>query len=229
MADSVIINGRRIPVPGNGVSGREILSQANPQAGRRAVIRNGFEAQTVDPNKNYSNAELTDKNGKPVKIDVIPDRTKGSFWAPRSALSKQIITEQVFDLAAKNFKSGVDFDEDNADWVVFPNFVLPKSWSGLAETTPLMIVFPTEYPQMPPIGFYLKGDIPNAPDGHFYQQAYHEAAKEPIEAGWKWFCTYVNPGSWRPAYYRQAGDWQRGDNLWTYLTLIKEVLATKGA
>lgn len=151
------------------------------------------------------------------------------FWGTRTPLSKRIITEQVYDVAEHIFTKGVDFDEQNAHWVVFPEYHLPYAWKGIARTTSLMVVFPTDYPVTPPIGFYMKGDIPVAPGGHFYTEAYHSAAKSPLRQGWKWYCVYVNPGSWRPCSYRKSGDWKRGDNLYTYLTLIKEALSGTSA
>ena len=172
--------------------------------------------------------DLTDKNGNPVKIDTIPDRTKGyvMFGGNRSALSKQIITEQVYDIALNLFKTGVQFDEENADWVIFPDYILPANWHYIAKRTPLMIVFPTQYPQIPPVGCYMKGDIPESANGHMYKQAYHEADKAPLEAGWQWYCVYVKPGTWRPVRYNGKNSWKRGDNLWDYVTLITEVLGT---
>ncbi|HXK50815.1 MAG TPA: hypothetical protein PKW56_10155 [Clostridiales bacterium] len=171
---------------------------------------------------------LKDKTGDILKIEDIPDRTKAytQFGGVRSELSRIVITEQVFDIAQHYFKSGVEFDEENADWVIFPNFMLPKRWHHITERSPLMVVFPTHYPETPPIGFYLKGDIPDSPNGHFYTQAYHDADKAPIEAGWKWYCVYINPGTWMPRKYKGPLSWRSGDNLWTYMNLVKEVLSS---
>jgi len=144
-------------------------------------------------------------------------------------VSKSIITEQVVDIAEHYLKGGVDFDEGNADWMVAPKYKLPKIWESIAMFSPLLIIFPTDYPEIPPIGFYLKADIPCSPDNsHFFNQAYHDACKDPLQDGWKWYCVYVNPGSWNPARCQRTGDWKNGDNLWTYFTLINEVLASKG-
>ena len=167
-------------------------------------------------------------SGSPEVRQEAPPSTSTDplFWGGRSPISKRIITEQVYDVAEHYFKDGVEFDEESAHWFVVPRYHLPFAWKGIAQTTSMMIVFPTEYPQIPPIGFYLKGDILRAPGkGHFYQQAYHEAAKAPLSKGWKWYCVYVNPGSWQPAQYSRPGDWKYGDNLWTYLTLVKEALS----
>ncbi|MCB1188940.1 MAG: hypothetical protein KDK90_00790 [Leptospiraceae bacterium] len=200
-----IINGKRIPVPNGQLSGQEILNQmGGSQSGRRPVIQEGLQFEQIDPYKTYT---PRGKKGQSIKAQWIPERTKGSFYGPRDAFSKQIIAEQVFDVALHLFKSGISFDEENADWTVVNKYVLPPIWHDIAQTTDLQIVFPTEYPSMPPIGFYVNGGIENAPDGHLYTQAYHEAAKEPIEAGWKWFCVYIQPGSWRPS----RRNWRQGD------------------
>ncbi len=38
-------------------------------------------------------------------------------------------------------------------------------------------------------------------------------------------CSGFNPGSWQLAPIQYAGDRRKGDNLWTYFTLISEVLS----
>lgn len=222
-----IINGRRVVnVPGGGVTGTQLIDELGPARGRRAVIhRGGLQFETIQPHRHYSPRELVDKKGQPVKVDTIPDRTKGGFGGPRDPLSRQIIAEQVYDTAEHLFKEGIEFDEDNADWMVAPKYYLPPNWRHVARSTALLIAFPTEYPALPPIGFYLMADLPQSPNGHLYGQAYHDAWKAPLEHGWKWYCAYLAPGAWQPAPVRRSGDWRRGDNLWTYLTLVNETLA----
>jgi hypothetical protein len=160
---------------------------------------------------------------------AIPVRHKGSFGGPRGPLSRRIIWEQVADVAEHLFKEGVDFDEDNADWLVVPKFYLPRNWAHIADSTPLLITFPTEYPALPPVGFYMTAALPLSPNGHLYEQAYHEAWQEPLrgDKGWKWYCVYIAPGDWRPAPVQRPGDWRRGDNLWTYMSLIQETLGSR--
>lgn len=70
-----IINGRRVEK--EYMSGAEIIREARPELGRRVVIRKGFDAFTVDGSKTYSPTDLKDKKGNPVRIETIPDRTKG--------------------------------------------------------------------------------------------------------------------------------------------------------
>jgi len=129
----------------------------------------------------------------------------------------------VVDIAEHLFRQGVEFDEDNAHWLVVPNYGLPPRWHNIARGTPLMVVFPEEYPALPPVGFYMKADIPESPDGHFYQATYHNAWQEPLRHGWKWYCVYIHNGAWQP-----ARNWKEGDNLFTYFHLIREALGNEG-
>lgn len=225
-----IINGRRVNVnniPNGGVYGRQLIEEAGFGKLRRPVMqRGGFNFETVDPNRRYTQKDLVDKKGQGIKFTSIPVRDKGGrFGGRRDALSKRIITEQVYDIAENLFKQGIDFDEQNAAWMVVPRFNLPPNWRHIAQSTALMVAFPDDYPALPPIGFYMMADIPISPDGHFFNKVYHEAWDEPIRHGWKWYCVYIHAGAWQPASYRQPGDWKRGDNLYTYFTLINESLA----
>ncbi|GAC1697793.1 MAG: hypothetical protein PVS3B3_23460 [Ktedonobacteraceae bacterium] len=221
-----IVNGRRIQVPPQGITGHNLIQHVNPGTGRRPVIQQGGTFQTIRPSSTYKPTDLYDKHGNPVKITTIPDRTKGVVYGgDRTSFSKQIITEQVYDIAQKLFKQGVSFDEEHADWMIANDYVLPPIWHSIARTTDLLIIFPTEYPEVPPVGFYLKEDIPLSVNGHLYQTAYHEACSDPLTQGWKWYCVYINAGAWQPAPIQRPGDWRTGDNLWTYFTLISEVLS----
>src|SRR2546429_4138351 len=159
-----IINGRRIQVPPGGITGQDIIQQMNPGLGRRPVIQQGVAFRPIQTDYTYKPEELFDKRGRPVKITTIPDRTKGmvTYGGDRTFLSKQIITEQVYDIAEKLFKRGVSFDEDDADWMIANQYVLPPIWHHIARTTDLLIIFPTEYPELPPVGFYLNRDSPRS-------------------------------------------------------------------
>lgn len=220
----VIINGRRVPVEDR-VRGDMLSRMAGVGTGRRPVKVADGRSELLDPGRTYSSADLTDRHGRPVKISSIPDRTKGTeiFSGRRDARSIAIIREQVYDLAGKFVRGNVDFDEDNADWMVIPHFRLPSGW-GVA-TAPMMLVFPRQYPVTPPIGFYLPAWL-QSPNGHFYGAAYHGASSAPTFEDWNWYCCTVNNGSWRPYPALHSGDWRRGDNLWTYISLINEVLAS---
>lgn len=220
-----IINGRRIDprsIP-NGVKGSELNRHAKAGQGRRAIFETGGKVEEIDSKHHYSQKELTDKQGRGAKITTMPDRSKGyGFGGRRSPESRRVIIEQVYDIAEKLFKQGLDFDEDNAHWMVVPQYYLPKQWHRISRYTPLMVAFPHEYPALPPIGFYMTADIPLSPDGHFFDWVAHGAWDEPINHGWKWYCTYIEQGAWRP-----TKNWRHGDNLYTYFHLIREVLGAQ--
>jgi hypothetical protein len=161
---------------------------------------------------------------------VTEKKNTSLFWGDRSPLSKRIIVEQCEDIGKHRFGNDVKIDYDGANTFVINNYLLPSAWRNTPgvynQRTPLAIVFPTEYPKIAPIGFYLKAQIGNAPNGHFYNQAYHDADKVMLDHGWKWYCVYVNAGTWQPAMYRKPNDWRFGDNLWTYFDLITEALTS---
>ena len=117
------------------------------------------------------------------------------YFAPRDDLSRIIITEQIIDVAENWYPKGIDFDEKNCDWVIFPDYKLPESWHHIAKTSPMMVVFPTSYPAIPPVGFYLHDDIDSSPNGHLFSKAFHEACKLPLTKGWQWYCVFVTKGS----------------------------------
>jgi hypothetical protein len=215
-----IINGRRIDPTsiGAGVRGSELAREARAGFGRRPIIEKGGKVETIDPTRTYYRGDLIDKRGRGAKITSMPERMKGYG---RSAESNRLISEQVLEVAQQLFKQGVQFDEDGADWLVIPDYPLPDNWHHIARSTALLVVFPKEYPMLPPVGFYLPNDVPCSPDGHLFGFAAHGASDAPIRAGWRWFCIYTAPGAWRP-----QRNWRHGDNLFTYFTLIREALGS---
>ncbi|MDR1658305.1 MAG: hypothetical protein LBT47_12280 [Deltaproteobacteria bacterium] len=219
---TIVINGRRIPI-GNGLHGHQLNQAAGAKRGRRTVMVDGIKVQTVEHHHFYHPHELVGRNGKPIKVNSIPDRTKGGlFDEKRDQASKDLIRRQIYDLAANFAHGGLDFDEDNSNWVIFPHFKMPEAWG--VSTSALMVIFPDDYPRIPPIGFYLPSKL-SSPYGHFFNQTYHEASGAPIKEGWNWYCCYIS-GVWRPAPDDGRNGWKFGDNLWTYLTLINEVLTS---
>ena len=219
-----IINGRRLDPRslGKGASGKELAGFAKAGPGRRPIIECGGRVHQIDSNRHYNRHELVDKHGRGAKIASMPDRSKAhGFGGPRSPQSKRVIAEQVVDLAEHLFTQGLDFDEEGAHWMVVPQYRLPSRWHRVARDTPLMVVFPNEYPALPPIGFYMMADIPISPDGHLFRGVYHGAWDAPIQRGWKWYCAYIHEGAWQPARH-----WRDGDNLYTYFHLVKEVLGS---
>lgn len=202
-------------IDGNYHRGDEIMLEI--PRGRRVVHMQGKVVKNLDPRKNYSPEDMR-------RMRVMPDRSKGGYYGNRSALSRQVIHKQIVAVSEEIFKnfSEIDFDDRHYDWMTVVRYQLPPSWSE--RFAPLMILFPTEYPELPPVGFYLPDHIVS-PNGHLMAQAYHGADSAPIQRGWNWYCVYVNPGSWRPAYGRYAEDWRKGDNLFEYLALVGESLA----
>lgn len=200
-------------IDGNWHSGEEI--QSNMGIGRRAVEISGKSVKNLNPRKNYSPDEI-------ARIREIPDRCKGGYFGDRSNRSKRIIHNQIVNVSKNLFKDNaeIEFDDDNYDWMVISGYRMPPEW-GVRETS-LMIILPTEYPELPPVGFYLPDDLVS-PNGHFYSNAYHNASDAPIEKGWNWYCAYIDSGNWRPSW--GAGD--GGDTLWEYITLIGELISDR--
>lgn len=207
-------------IPEDGMSGTELLKGVRVGRGRKAILSSGSKVEQVQHGRHYSKRELINKRGRAVKISTMPDRAKGgSFRQGPNIHSQQIIREQVESVSDKFFNRTMSFDESNARWAVVPHYILPEKWHHITCKTPLMVVFPDEYPMLPPIGFYMKADIEGPLDGHLYSGAYHEAWSEPLKQGWKWYCIYIHDGAWQP-----ARNWQIGDNLFTYFHLIREAL-----
>jgi hypothetical protein len=117
---------------------------------------------------------------------------------------------------------GVYYDDEHRDWLIIPNYPLPARFK--ARRCDMLIVFPETYPETPPIGFYLnrRFELRNGQvDGHLTSRAYHGAA-DLTDQGWHWYCVTMDmnsPGAWNP-----KADWQQPDNLWTYLTMVREAL-----
>lgn len=73
----VIVNGRRVPVDAQ-VRGADLARLADAGPGRRPVkIRDG-RSEPLHPSKIYTESDLKDRRGQPVKLSSIPDRTKGA-------------------------------------------------------------------------------------------------------------------------------------------------------
>lgn len=73
--------------------------------------------------------------------------------------------------------------------------------------TDLLLVLPPQFPQLPPIGFYLRGDAATGGldlSHLFVHRAFHEApnlSHEPEK--WRWYCLIVQ--HWDPARHTLAG------------------------
>ncbi len=176
-----------------------------------------IDRNAVNPAFKYVTNEF-DKSKQEVSI-------KNSFWGKRSEYSKRVITEQVCEVAINLFKTEVIFDEQNANWLEIPEYPLPKIWHDIATTIPLLLIFPTEYPDRPPIGFYLKRWI-NARKEVFGMEV-NELNRDEFESAWKWYCVYIQGDKWRPVLSFKPGAWRYGDNLFTYFTVIELTLSKR--
>ena len=130
------------------------------------------------------------------------------------------IEHEVYMIAPRfSASGGVHFDETNGDWLMIPSYPLPERWRS--RWSKLLIVFPSGYPESPPIGFYLnrrfrlKG---GNQDSHFTGSAYY-GAPDLRSVGWHWYCVHIASGCWRP-----QADHTKPDNLWTFLNMVRESL-----
>lgn len=97
-------------------------------------------------------------------------------------------------------------------YVVLPRFSLPRRWG--MKSTPILIWFPNGYPEVPPHGFYLSNTCKGP---HILQYNVYGDSPNLSAWGWNWYC--VNPKGWLP-----DADPLEGDNLWTFLDLVRASL-----
>ena len=216
-----IVNGKRVNP--NSIDGCEWLSRGRLNAVRRPFMVMAGKPQLINPQSVFRSHDRVNQMlagwERFVEKEAWSDRFAGGFGGMRSSESMQIIAEQVVDVAEHLFEQGVRFDEACGNWMIVRDYALPPQWHEIAEETSLMVVFPDEYPLLPPIGFYLLADLPELPDGQVFRSAFRSAWHEPIEDGWKWYGVHRSASAWRP-----ARDWRRGDNLHTYFDLIEQAL-----
>lgn len=120
-------------------------------------------------------------------------------------------------------RGGVDYDEENCDWLCIRQFALPERWGE--RWAQLLIVFPQTYPVSPPLGFYLDKRFPLAGGGgdpHLTGSAYH-GAPDLLAQGWHWYC--VTPLAASQGGWNAKADYREHDNLWTFLALVRDVLS----
>ena len=116
---------------------------------------------------------------------------------------------------------GVYCDEDNFDWLIIPKYPLPAKWKD--QWCQLLIVFPDLYPISPPTGFYLDKKFQlkvGGADPHLTGTPHYGAADLTAQ-NWFWYCVTIEtgPGAWNP-----SPDYRQSDNLWTFLTLVRDCL-----
>ena len=229
----VIINGKRVNMPSSSATGEDLMRAAGRNPSGRVLTKiSASKNDRMTPGHSYT---LRDGD----KFAEGPDRVKASgdfsYFGHKEDWQKELITQQVVDVSQRMFKnSKVELDDD-CNYVVFEGFLLPDEWqrANPGKTfVSMMIIFPDQYPELPTNGFYLPSYL-NVPQNaaHFYERGYSGAFgsnSDEMEAmaagGWKWYCTHIMPGSWRPARLHQISDWRKGDNLWNIITICKDVL-----
>jgi hypothetical protein len=87
-----------------------------------------------------------------------------------------------------------------------------------------MMIFPVEYPELPPNGFYIQSNA-TAPanHGHIYTRAYNEGFGSIAEEqdmlnrnGWARYCAHAGSGSRQTAKLKRISDWHAGENLFAF-------------
>ena len=229
----VLVNGKKVSLPNSQTTSNEIISAAGRNSNGRVLTK-------ISTGKNSRIASgQSFKVNEGDKFVEGPDRVKAieefSYFGHKEQWQKQIIEEQVIDVSQKFFKNSPVELDDNYNWVVFKKFLLPDAWQAAnpgKTFVPMMIIFPDQYPSLPTNGFYLPSSL-NIPANaaHFYNRGFGGAFGENYDemnamadTNWKWYCTHIKPGSWRPARIRQISDWRKGDSLWNILTICVDVL-----
>jgi hypothetical protein len=134
--------------------------------------------------------------------------------APGPARRAHYIKAQVADVAevlGERFGQTVQIDQ-GLRFVVLPRFRLPARW-GL-KTTPILIWFPDDYPEVPPHGFYLSSRCRGP---HIFSRNPYGDSPDLSAHGWNWYCVF--PGGWRA-----HADPLQPDNLWTFLDVVRTTL-----
>lgn len=153
---------------------------------------------------------------------VVEERRRANSGTPSPLSRKARIEQEVFMIAPRfSERGGVYFDEEHGDWLIIPKYPLPERWHE--RWCQLLIVFPPTYPVSAPLGFYLNKNFRltgGDRDPHLVGFGAH-GADDLRSAGWFWYCvqTTGGPGGWQP-----SADSREPDNLWTFLTLVREVL-----
>ncbi len=206
----VLINGRVVDAPERTTSD-DLRRLAAIDPTRKLLQRtpDGFD---VLP----SNAPLEPKEGDAF-YDA-PARVKGNA-------DRTVRVLQEVPLLAQEYQDGVWYDEHAASWVMIPAFPLPHRWSR--KSAKLLLMLPDLYPIVPPIGFYLDEHLPLAngkADPFFVGYGAH-GARDLRQDHWYWYCaTAQRTGR---AAWRSSVDYQRPDNLLSFLAMAHDALATE--
>jgi hypothetical protein len=142
----------------------------------------------------------------------------------RPAENRERVRSEIF-MIAPNFSKheGICYDVANCDWLIIPRYPLPAKFAS--RWAKLLIVFPETYPTTPPIGFYLNRKFQlvdgSGTDSHLIGRGLH-TAPDLQRLGWQWYCVQAkesSAGGWRP-----SAQYDKPDNLRSFLSLVREVL-----
>src|SRR5262245_46286616 len=175
------------------VNGREFFADA-PVLDQAALNRIAGAARSpnsrlisVRASGNYVVADRVDVRRDAVLEDIPAATEKGG----RREL---YVKAQVASIAAVlGPRYGMPVQLDRALTTLFiPRYPLPRRWGG--RETPLMIRIPAQYPDMPPIGFYLSKACSGP---HIFSRNVYEPSEDFSAQGWNWYCIHKNIG-WTP-------------------------------
>ena len=149
------------------------------------------------------------------------DAQSGRIGLPGSIRNDRLLNEVLMIAPRFSNTGGIYYDEANLDWIMIPRYPLPERWQE--RWSKLLIVPPSSYPQLAPLGFYLNKKFrlkAGGSDPHATGQAYH-GAPDLLKSGWHWYCVTVENGlgGWHP-----SADYRQPDNLWTFLNMVRESL-----
>jgi hypothetical protein len=172
--------------------------------GRRIVIRQGAETRLLDqlpPGMSL---------GQSVETKSIPGGTiKGAATRRETFIKAQVAS--IAEVMGERHGQLVQLDS-RLRFTVIPQFRLPPRWG--MKTTPILIWFPDQYPDIPPHGFYLSQHCVGP---HVLRYNVYRDSPDLSARGWNWFC--VNPKGWSA-----KADPLEPDNLWTFLDVVRTSL-----
>jgi hypothetical protein len=175
-------------------------------ADRRVVIRRGSEARPLDQFPRDFNL------GNEVVAKHYPASTAKGAVSRRDRYIKAQVAS-VAEVYGKRYGQTIQLDK-RLRFVVIPRFTLPRQW-GL-KTTPILIWFPDDYPEVAPNGFYLSKKCSGP---HIFSRNVYGKSPDLSASGWNWYCMHTH---WRP-----GGHPNEEDNLWTFLEMIRMSLTIK--
>lgn len=207
MGQTISVNGIRVVVPRDTVTGAELKAIASIPAERIVTVAQNGQTKAVGDNETIRLAEG-------VFVSDVPDHQAGYSASVGARLQQE--SEYISQLYGQQAQMG--YDPQIGRWYVYlPNFKLPAGWQQ--ESTPIIVTVTDHYPVAPPDGFYLSDglrDIHGRTPGHYFET---RSAHNPLtDKGWAWGC--VHPTGWKPTI-----DIRDGDSVAKYLTLIHHFMS----